>query len=365
MHRYEQLWLSGFFFTLTAVSCTTKPLIQETPLLIQLPVKPETPVPIRSADGGIVDRIRVLAEVGTPSSLLQALDLIRDREVGGGEFGRAMNAVAVTLMQKVYPDIPAELVQGTPSRNHTYTRILREAEAGNYVAPPAISQDYLEYVLPFLALLSETRPERLVTALQDLRQAETLNATSVLAPYFLGLVYERRGRIREARAEYTRAWRLSNECYPAGLGLARIIGVEGQQQEAIRLLQDMVIQDPDQIAIKRELALAYYHHGDWSRAESAIAEILQQNSRDGECILMQAHVLVERGRFHQAQAFLDRYTRIDPNNRLYLFLRARVQAEGYHNRDAALNYLRSILKASVSDDEASIYTIRLLMESNR
>jgi hypothetical protein len=30
-----------------------------------------------------------------------------------------------------------------------------------------------------------------------------------------------------------------------------------------------------------------------------------------------------------------------------------------------LNYLRSILKASVSDDEASIYTIRLLMESNR
>jgi uncharacterized protein HemY len=56
---------------------------------------------------------------------------------------------------------------------------------------------------------------------------------------------------------------------------------------------------------------------------------------------------------------------MDPNNRLYLFLKARVQAEGYRNRDAALNYLRSILRNNPGDTEVSIYAARLLMESSR
>jgi uncharacterized protein HemY len=80
---------------------------------------------------------------------------------------------------------------------------------------------------------------------------------------------------------------------------------------------------------------------------------------------MRAHILVEQGQFMQAQAPLDLYASINSNNRLYLFLRARVQAEGYRNRDAALNYLRSILRTSPNDDEVSVYAARLLMESAR
>jgi uncharacterized protein HemY len=112
------------------------------------------------------------------------------------------------------------------------------------------------------------------------------------------------------------------------------------------------------------MALAWYNNRDWSRAEPAIAEILQRNSRDGEFILMRAHVLVEQGQYLQAQAPLDLYAAINSANPLYLFLRARVQAEGHHNRDAALNYLRSLLRNS-PNDEASVYTARLLMESLR
>jgi Tfp pilus assembly protein PilF len=48
-------------------------------------------------------------------------------------------------------------------------------------------------------------------------------------------------------------------------------------------------------------------------------------------------------------------------------LRARVQFEGYRNRDAALNYLRSLLRnaGGALDDEASVYAARLFMESSR
>jgi tetratricopeptide (TPR) repeat protein len=313
----------------------------------------------------MADEIRSLVETGSPSSLTRALELIRDRDLGNGEFGRIMIAVSGTLIQKLYPDLRLSLSVQDPPQTHNYTRILRNGERGVYTAPPANSTDYLEWVLPFLALFSETRREPLSQALPDLLKAEQLNRGSVLAPFFLGLVYERIGRTGEANLAYERALEISRDCYPAVLGLARIKSAEGREQEAISLLSDLVIRYPDNIAIKRQLALAYYQNRDWSRAEPAIAEILQRDSRNGEFILMRARVLVELGQFLQAQAPLDVYATINPNDRLYLFLRARVQAEGYRNRDAALNYLRSLLRSDAPGDEVVIYATRLLLESSR
>ncbi|MDR0623513.1 MAG: hypothetical protein LBG10_03700 [Treponema sp.] len=341
--------------------------MEETPLVI-----PEQTgdANSRPAGGGITDEIRGLTETGVLSSLLRALDLIRGRELGTTEFGRVMNAVNVALIRAVYPDTTAALPAPDLPQTHVYARILREAERGNYTPPALNSTDYLEYVLPFLAFMSETRNggvsgDRLQSALPDLQRAGSLNGASVLVPYFLGLIYERTGHLSEANAAYGRAYDISRECYPAALGLARILNLSGQRQEAQRMLSDLVIRYPDNMAVKRQLAVAYYQNGDWSRAEPAIAEILQRNSRDGEFILMRAHILVEQGLFLQAQAPLDLYASINSNNRLYLFLRARVQAEGYRNRDAALNYLRSILRTSAADDEISVYAARLLLESPR
>jgi tetratricopeptide (TPR) repeat protein len=280
-----------------------------------------------------------------------------------------MIACNVTLLKSVYPGLQIQLPPQDPPQTHIYARILRDAEKGIYTPPQANSQDSLEHTLPFLAFFSEAggrnaSGERLLSALPDLEKAAELNGTSVLAPYFMGIVFERGGRPDEALARYTRAWQLSSECYPAALALARVFDSQGQKQESLKLLQDLVIRFPDNLHIKRQMAIGWYNNRDWSRAEPAIAEILQRDSRDGEFILMRAHVLVEQGQYLQAQAPLDLYASINPSNPLYLFLRARVQAEGYHNRDAALTYLRSLLRGP-PNDEASVYAVRLLMESPR
>jgi predicted Zn-dependent protease len=360
----------GFLFFCSLLSCGTKDAVRETPLLVQPPSGPETQTASRPSGGGVADEIRSLTEKGSPSSLLGALELIRARDLGATEFGRIMIAVNVTLIRKLYPSVLAQLPQTDPPQTHVYAKILREIERGLYTPPQANSQDYLEYTLPFLALIpgpggKNPSQERLLSSLPDLRKAGELNPGSALAPYFLGLVFEGTGRPAEAAAEFSRVYESAPECYPAALGLARVMTAEGREKEALQFLSDLVIRLPDNLMVKRQLALAYYNAGDWSRAEPAIAEILQRDSRDGEFILMRARVLVEQGLFLQAQAPLDLYSSINPNNRLYLFLRARVQAEGYRNRDAALNYLRSILRSSPADDETSVYAARLLLESNR
>jgi Tfp pilus assembly protein PilF len=335
--------------------------------LIPLPTAPpeERAASELPAGSGVAGEIRSLIESGLPSSLIEALDLIKRRGLEEGEYGRAMAAVSLTLLRKLYPDNQTAFPPADPPRVHPYTRILNEAEQGRYCVPPRNSLDYLELTLPFLALLDETRENRLLAALPDLKRARELNPRGMLAVYFMGLVYEKTGQWEKAASEYRRAYDASRSFYPAALGLARYLRFRGESEEEIALLSDMAIQYPDNMAIKRQLALVYYDNQDWSRAEPAIAEALRRDSRDGQFILMQARLLVEQGRFNQAQAPLDLYALIDSNNRLYLFLRARLQAEGYRNSDGALNYLRSLLRSYPDDEEALAYTARLLMESNR
>jgi tetratricopeptide (TPR) repeat protein len=330
------------------------------------PEEPPHSPPPAARPVGLADEIRSLTGAGLPSTLLKAVDLIHAQNLGATEFGRVMNGVNVALFHHLYPDIGVQLPAPDLPQIHPYARILRDAEQGIYSSPPPESADYLEYVLPFLALFDETRPEQLQRALPDLRHAETLRADAVLAPLFLGLVHERSGQLEEASAAFGRAAGVSGECYPAGLGLVRVMKHSGRRQEAMDMLSELAIRFPDNMAVKRQLALNWYEDGNWDRAEKAIAEILQRDSRDREFILMRARVLVEQGQFLQAQAPLDLYASINPNDRLYLFLRARVQAEGYRKRDAALNYLRSLIRsAGETDDEASVYAARLLLESPR
>ena len=362
MSRFPALFFTAFFL----LSCSTVPL--EMPLPAEIPAPAAAPAAIDRPPGagGIAEEIRFSTETGSPSSLLNALDIIREKDLGQTEFGRVMTAVNVTLLNTLYPAVRAQLPAPDPPVTHSYSRILSEAKRGVYTAPRRNSPDYLEHVLPFLAYYSGVfSPEQYFSALPHLKRALELNGESVLAPYFLGILYENTDLWEDAYTQYSLAWERYPDCYPAALGLARIMEAQGRAQESVRFLSDIALRFPGNLQVKRELAIAYYRSGDMSRAETAAAEILQQNSQDGEFILMSAHILAEQGNLLEAQTFLDQYAGINPTNKLYLFLRARIQAEANLNKDAALNYLRSILKTSPDNEEAALYATRLLMESTR
>jgi len=320
---------------------------------------------VRQPPSGLVEEIRGLTESGSLPSMLQALELIRSRDISSTEFGRVMTGVNTLLIRLVYPDSPARLPYVDLPQTHNYARIIMEAERGVYVRPLANSDDFFEYILPFLAINDQTRAEILPDVLRDLVKAGEIQPNSVLPPFFQGIIHERAGRFSQAEASYRRAYRLSAECYPALAGVARIMKLTGNNAEAVAILSDLLISYPDSANIKRQLAVTYYDSRDWDRALQAVDEILLSEPRDGEFLLMKARIHIEQGQFSQANAPLDNYASINSNNRDYLFYRARVQAEGNRNRDSALNYLRSILRANSGDVEAMIYAVTLLMESQR
>jgi tetratricopeptide (TPR) repeat protein len=277
-----------------------------------------------------------------------------------------MNAAAAALLRSVYPDLPVRYLPPDAPVTSAYTRILRNVDRGIYTPPPADSRDFLEYILPFLAYYPEPQGNtRLRDTLPDLEKAAALNPDSVLPSLFRGFVYEKEGSAGEAETAYREVLENAADCYPAELGLIRIMNGRGEGEQAASRLVELLVRYPDNMGIKKELARNYAAAGNWSGAEAAIAEILQRNPRDGEFLLLKAYTAMEQGRYQEAQAPLDTYASIDSGNRQYLFLRARLQAESYRNRDSALNYLRSIIRSRPDDTEALVYMAGLLMESVR
>jgi len=315
--------------------------------------------------GGLAEEIRSLTESGILSSMVQALDIIRTRELSGIDFGRMMNGINSVLINLVYPDSPVRLPALDLPQTYNYTRIIREAERGSYTRPSENSNDFFEHILPFIAVNAGNAADIYQDALRDLNKAGELRPSSVLPPYFRGVLNEYTGRYTQADAEYKAAYAISDECYPALAGIARVTMLAGNAEEAAALFADLVIRYPDNKSIKRQLAVSYFENRDWSRALPAIDEILQTEPRNGEFLLMKAHILIEQGQYSQANAPLDVYAAINSGNRSYLFMRARIQAEGNRNRDSALNYLRSIIRNNPDDTEALVYAAGLLMESSR
>jgi tetratricopeptide (TPR) repeat protein len=348
-------------------SCSGAAQVRELPIDRPLPESPRPSTPFRQARppetsaGGLTARIRALCDEGSVSGLHEAAAVLKENGVEESEFGRVMSAVISVLLEKVYKE---PHVRQDPPKNHTYTKILNDAERGIYREAPLESSDYLEYVLPFLALLNDTTRGRFAAALPDLEKARRINPTGALAPYFMGFAMEKMERYDEASVLYNEALALAPDCYPAAFGLARIFRIRGLSHEAVKLLTGFSERYPDNVVIKRELASAYFREGDWSGAALVIEQALEADPRDSGLNLMRARVLFENGQFVQTQALLDKFAADNPENRDYLLLRARLQNEGFKNRENAGAILRPLYRLNPDDFPVALYLTRLLLESD-
>ena len=353
-----------YFFLISAlilISCGSAPAAAPDSVANTVPETAD----VRQLTGGLAEEIRSLIETGHLNSMTQALEMIQSRNLSGIEFGRIMNGIITVIVRSVYPDSMVRLPPFDLPQTYNYSRIIREAERGVYVRPGENSLDFFEYVLPFLVIHDYSRPEILAYAIDDFITARELRPNSVLPSYYLGLIYEHTNQYENAMISYRHSLDLYSEFYPALIGIARVLMLTGERGEAVAAYSDLIIRYPDNLSIKRQLAFIYYQDHDWSRAGPAVDEILQHEPRNGDFLLMRAHILIEQGNFSQANTPLDAFASINSNDRFYLFLRARVQAEGSRNRDSALNYLRSIIRNFPDDEEALIYAVTLLMESQR
>ena len=180
LNRIFIYFLSIFIF----ISCESAPVTRP-------PSAASTENPVnQQAANALAEEIRSLTETGILSSMLQAIEIIRSRDLGNTEFGRLMSGICSTLIRLIYPDSPARLPVIDLPQTSNYTRIIREAQNGNYIRPQTDSSDFLEHVLPFLTVFNQTEDNINIIVLRDLEKAAVLKPNSVLPPYFSALFHE-------------------------------------------------------------------------------------------------------------------------------------------------------------------------------
>jgi len=357
---------AAFPFFITCASGSGKKAPREIPSGGEAPaeVSPGTEPPARETANP-----RSLVEWGSPASLTQAAGLFIDAPAVPADQRRALSAAAIIIARIVYP----ELSLGLPvvSGSHPYERIIRDVERRTYTPPPPASADFLEHILPFLALYNYSNfgagidPSRYQAALPHLEQAARLNSASVLPPLFRGFALEKTGNIKEAEAAYNLAQAQDNSCYPAGLGLARLLHVQKKYDEERILLNGLQARNLSSTEIRKQMARLLMATGDTQQADNLITDILRLESRNGEFLLFRTRLLLDRASWQQAQSTLDTLAALDSANRQYIFLRARYQAEGQRNRTAAINLLQPLYRSQPDNSEIAVYLTSLLLESSR
>jgi thioredoxin-like negative regulator of GroEL len=332
---------------------------------------------------------RSALELGSPASLEKSIAIIEgNASLKSSEAGRMLEAVAAALLQKVYPAFKVTIPALNPPAINTYAQILQDAAKGTYRSPPSATQDYLALTLPFLAFMNNSPEPIAATAYQEalpnLEQARVLNPRSCLAPYFLGIAYEKTGRLDDAAEAYSYSWEQGSDqqkdshCYPAGCALVLLLAKQGKTSQASSLFQTLSANYANN-TVAATAARFYFDEGDWDAALKSLNSILSSSGSDpanAPLYLMQAQAGLETAHYSLCRDALNRYARLvattaNPNqaqnNPDYRFLQIRYLAESASDQDGrtkALSLIRGLVAAYPQDQLYKEYAAVLLLSSS-
>lgn len=135
-------------------------------------------------------------------------------------------------------------------------------------------------------------------------ETATLNPADASAHYNLGLIYQQRGQLEEAKTSFKRAIEIDPEETDAHYQLGRIVRDEGKLAEAINHFDSVVRQNADhsQSEVWREIGHTYFQAGQLEDARAAFERFIDKRPSDAEGRYRYGLTLHRLGRYDEAAA---------------------------------------------------------------
>jgi len=322
-----------------------------------------TPLAVPSRDEGktkpLDGAVLRYLQGGSPGSIRRAVERIIEDSRGMTDQNRVALAVAGEMVRILYPLEEVTWPMPSVPDSDPCMNSIKTARMGAYDYT-AESSDFLSLVLPSLVLFTAPSQESFYDdAVQALRRAASMNKKSVLPPWFLGIIAERRKEYAEAGRYFQTAWELDDSCYPAGIAHARSLIRQGRGKEALSIARALSSRYPDALDFVRLSADAAFALQDWDTADAYILEVLKAEPRNTEYLLLRARILVERREYLKANSLLDAFATTNRTNKNYLLLRARVAREWNRNPAAATSFLQEAVRMYPDDQEVLLSTAEI------
>jgi len=286
--------------------------------------------------------------------------------------------LAARLYGLLYPELVAlGRAPSAPGYQGPYSALLELAEKG--LAPAGEmkaalqakgEEGLLPRVLPFLYLHRRVKAEPLPAeeaeaARQELAEASSGFAHSLLPPYLSGLALELQGELEPAAARFQASLALASSFYPAWVRLAALQRRLGRPAEASSSLSQALAALPDSLNLRRLRAEAELEAGRIDSALAGSAELLLREPENPEFLMLRARVLLATGQWSQALKPLSLLLAAHPDSREALLLQARIQFESARQEEPALRTLASAEKLFPEDPRFPELAGRILLEIGR
>ena len=180
--------------------------------------------------------------------------------------------------------------------------------------------EHQEEVTLAYALLgvAEERLGKTTEAFADYTKALELDAGNGTAHEGRGRLYEARGETAKAIEDYSAAYR-AQPSRELAVKLAELHTRAGQAQAAIQIYRRLLLEKPDDLSIRVEMACLMGENGQSEEAEREITRVVAAKPKDGK-LLMRAGDFFFKEKPAQAADYYKRSLEADPKNN-----RARVQ----------------------------------------
>lgn len=133
-------------------------------------------------------------------------------------------------------------------------------------------------------------------------ESATLNPADASAHYNLGLIYQQRGQLEEAKASFTRAIEIDAEETDAHYQLGRIAREENRLAEAISNFDAVVRRNPEHSLseVWREIGHTYFQAGQFEDARAAFERFIDKRPSDAEGRYRYGLTLHQLGKYDEA-----------------------------------------------------------------
>ena len=146
------------------------------------------------------------------------------------------------------------------------------------------------------------RTQRARASFKQNLEAATLNPADASAHYNLGVIYQQRNQLDEARQRFERAIEIDPEEVDAHYQLGRIARAQDRLPDAIKHFEQVVTRDPahSQHEIWREIGATYIAAGQFEDAREALQRFLDRRESDAEGLYLMGRAHAGLG--HQREA---------------------------------------------------------------
>ena len=243
----------------------------------------------------LLEKIRLLIEEGSLSSLREVLTLLENESVGATEQGEYYKFVTGSLLKLVFPLSDESSIRVINPKSGMLTEIVKKAGEGEIIDIPNEDVSFFTLLLSTTAALYTDSEAVIDRSLDILDTIYLPNSKSYLPVYIRSFLFEKQNLFKYAFDGYLESLEIDSHSYPSEFGVIRILIRNEEYREAISHIENVYEKYGQSYELINLFADALIGNNNLDKALVLVSEALSLNPDDMELTLKYADILQKQG----------------------------------------------------------------------